>query len=254
MGINFSRKKPEADLSHAAGEKLEKVPEVGRERLRHFDAELAKGQACVSDLEARCARLSAIITDAATADQALQAFIAADGGIALAAYSAGQTTADDEIAKLIAAAKSTSEAAAAAKAALPTAETALGNARSQVTALDGEKAAEIARVVAHFADHLALAYKKSFAETARLHDQLLGFARATSSIGGGVALIEDELTVPRFGLPSLERADGQYDPYMRHYANDFVVAQSSKVWATARARLEIDVDADLSDLVTEGEK
>lgn len=125
----------------------------------------------------------------------------------------------------------------------------LADARAQVLRIGEEKAAEIGRVVAHLADHVALAYRKSFAETARLHDELLGFARATSFTSGGVAMVEAELVIPRFGLPSLNPTDGKYDPYLRHYANDFTVAQSSSTWATARARLEEDVDADLSDLI-----
>jgi len=96
---------------------------------------------------------------------------------------------------------------------------------------------------------LAVAYRAAFAKTARLHDELLGFARAVQGNIGEIALIEDEMTAPRFALSSLNRADGAYDPYMRHFANDFVVGESTKVWQAVKARLEEDVDADLSDLI-----
>jgi hypothetical protein len=87
-----------------------------------------------------------------------------------------------------------------------------------------------------------------------LHDQLLCFARATQGNIGQIALVEDELVIPRFALPSLERTDGHYDQYMRAHPNDFVVMESTKTWQAVKARLELNVDADLSDLITEAEK
>jgi hypothetical protein len=99
MGINF-RKGAKAD---AVGGIRPKPDDVGRERLRHFDQELAKAHTFVADMETRVARLATIITDAVAAEQALQLYIASDGGVAaLAAHSAGQTTPDDEISDLIA--------------------------------------------------------------------------------------------------------------------------------------------------------
>jgi hypothetical protein len=242
MGINFRKgAKPKSDVP----------PPPGRERLRHFDAELEKAHGYVADFETRVARLSTIMSDAREAEQALQLFIANGGVEALAAHSAGQTTADDEIVKLIAAAKSTSEAAAAAKAAQPMAQTALENARSQVIALGEEKAAELNRVVMQLADSLAHAYLKSFEETGRLYDQLLGFANGASTYIGEIVLIIDPLKAPRFALPSLGNVDA--DPFIRHRSSELTVNESTETWRAVKARLELDVDADLSDLIAEGE-
>jgi hypothetical protein len=243
MGINFRKgAKPKSDVP----------PPPGRERLRHFDAELEKAHGFVAEFETRVARLATIMSDAREADQALQLFIANDGGTeALAAHAAGQTTADDEIAKLIAAAKSTSEAAAAAKAAQPLAQTALENARAQVIALADEKAAELNRVVMQLADSLAHAYLKSFEQTGRLYDQLLGFANGASTYIGEIALIIDPLKAPRFALPSLGNVDA--DPFIRHRSSELTVNESTETWRAVKARLELDVDADLSDLIAEGE-
>jgi hypothetical protein len=236
MRINFKKPKTKSDVP----------PPPGRERLRHFEAELAKAHGFVVSLEARVAQLSTITTDAVAVEQALQLHIAGDDGLAaLAAHAAGQTTPDDEIAKLIAAAKSTAEAAAAAKATLPLAQTALENARAQVVALGEEKAAEINRVVTQLADGLAHAYLKSFEETARLHDQLAGFAAGTSTYVGEIALIIDQLKVPRFALPSLGNIDA--DPYIRHRNNEVVIAESTRTWQAVKSRLELD----LSDLISE---
>src|SRR5258706_9031180 len=107
MGLNFQKaEKPDS----AAAPAPSNTPTVGRERLRHFEENLARGRACVTAMEARCAQLSKIITDAVAADQALQLFISGDTGVsALAAHAAGETTPDEEVAKLIALQKCTAE-------------------------------------------------------------------------------------------------------------------------------------------------
>jgi hypothetical protein len=239
MGINFRKSKMKSDVP----------PPPGRERLRHFDTELERAHGFVADFETRVARLETIISDATAAEQALQLFIANDGGTeALAAHAAGQTGADDEIAKLIAAAKSTAEASAAARVALPMAQAALENARSQVLAIADEKSAELNRVVMQLADGLAHAYLKSFEQTGRLYDQLLGFANGASTYIGEIALIIDPLKAPRFALPSLGNVDA--DPFIRHRSSELTVNESTETWRAVKSRLELDVDADLSDLIT----
>jgi hypothetical protein len=223
---------------------------VGRERLHHFDSELAKAKSAVDDLERRVATLENIGIDAIAADRELQDFIASDGGVdALRAHSSGETSQDDQISKLLAAAKSTSEAAAPAKAALPSAIDALERARSEVIRLGEEKYREIELFMTSLADETAKAYKGAFNECCRLHDELTGFANGTSVYMGDVAMVVEELKVPRFKLPSLACLD-DYDPFLRRRGNSFTVSESTKVWTAVKDRLQTDVDSDLSDLVS----
>ena len=61
-------------------------------------------------------------------------------------------------------------------------------------------------------------------------------------------MIVEELKVPRFGLPSLACLV-ESDPFLRYRQSTYAVAASSKTWSEARARLESDIDSDLSDLL-----
>jgi hypothetical protein len=224
-------------------------PIAGRERLHFFDAELAKAHSAVSDLEKRVATLENIGVEAVAADKALQLFIGADGGVAaLAAHSAGETGPDDQISKLLGAAKATSEAAGPAKVALPLAIDALEKCRAEVVRLEHERSSEVGRVMVQLVDNTAAKYKRAFETVCRLHDELAGFAAGSSSNAGEVLLISEEIKVPRFNLPSLASL-GDYDVFMRRRANAFTVDQSAKAWAQVRERLESNVDADLSDLI-----
>ena len=101
------------------------------------------------------------------------------------------------------------------------------------------------------ADSLAHAYLKSFEETGRLYDQLLGFANGASTYIGEIVLIIDPLKAPRFALPSLGNVDA--DPFIRHRSSELTVNESTETWRAVKSRLELDVDADLSDLIAEGE-
>ena len=96
-----------------------KKTHAGRERLQHFADHISKAHNAIEDLERRVARFEAIIAELKAAERALQDSINADGGLALAAYSSGQSKQDDAIVSLVALAKSSAEAASAAKTALP---------------------------------------------------------------------------------------------------------------------------------------
>jgi hypothetical protein len=227
-----------------------KKPVVGRERLHFFDGELAKANAAVTDLEKRVATLEQIGIDAATADKALQLFLAqADGVAALQAHAAGHSKPDDQIAKLIAAQKATSEAANPAKTALPLAQDQLERARAEVIRLAQEKSKEIGRYLILLGDELAREYKKKFAELAILHDQIQGFAAGAAIYDDNVVMIHEPLKTPRFGLPTLTLGQTENDPFLRHTPSSRTVGQSTETWAAVRARLESDVDSDLSDLI-----
>jgi hypothetical protein len=220
---------------------------TGRERLKHFASEISRANETIEDLEQRVSRFGGIIIEANAAQRALQDAINADGGLALAAYSSGQAKPDDEISRLVAHSQTSSEAATAAKVALPNAEAALESARSQLISLGEQKNTELNRVLALLADKDARDYAQAFAETCRLHDKLVGYASVAQSNLGDCQLIIDPLKVPRFALPSLGNSDA--DPFLRHgIPNELTVNESARRWSAIRSRLESDVDADLSDL------
>ena len=77
----------------------------------------------------------------------------------------------------------------------------------------------------------------------------MGFANGTSTYVGEIALIIEQLKVPRFALPSLGTIDS--DPFIRHRNNELTIAESTATWQAVKARLELDVDADLSNLISE---
>jgi hypothetical protein len=225
------------------------APVAGRQRLHFFNEELAKANAAVADLERRVATLDNIGIDAVAAEQELQLYIASDAGTeALLAHAEGKSKPDDQIAILLAAAKSTGEAAGPAKAALPLARDALEKERAEVLRLGEEKAAEIGRFMTLMADETARQYKDAFDLVCFLHDQLTGFANGTSVYMGEVAMIIEELKVPRFNLPSLACIN-EHDPFLRRRGSSSTVGEFTKVWTAVKERLEADVDADLSDLI-----
>jgi hypothetical protein len=247
--FSVSKKTPRGESSAVVTSIRSKPTEaVSRERLRHFDGEVSKAKSAVADLERRIERLESIIIDADAAHRALQLAIVNDGGVALASYSTGAASADSEIARLVMAAETSARAATAAKAALPHAQASLENARGQLVSLGEERNAELNRVIAMLADGEARAYQKAFDEMCRLHDQLVGYASVAQANLGDVQLIIDPVKVPRFALPSLGNADA--DPFLRHRTNDIVVSDAAKTWSSVRARLVADVDADLSDLIS----
>lgn len=226
-----------------------KASPTGRERLHYFNEQLSLAAEAVLDLEHRVVTLEKIGTDAIAADQALQAFIKRDDGVAaLAAHSAGEIDVNAEICTLLHKAKSTSEAAGPAAAALPAAKNALDFARSEVVRLEQEKAAEISRFMTSLADNLAREYKTAFEKACRLHDELMGFANGTSVYVGEIAMIVEDLKLPRFNLPALACLN-DHDPFLRHRANTSTVDSASRTWAEVRTRLESDVDSDLTDIV-----
>jgi hypothetical protein len=223
------------------------VQHPGRERFRFVDGELKRSNEAIADLEARVARLGSIIADAEVNQNNLQVAINDDGGVALAEFSAGNVSADSEIAKLVTLAEASQKAANAAKVALPSTEAMLESARSQAAELREKRNAELNRVLASLADVDAQAYQRSFNETCRLHDSLVGYSQIAQANIGDVRLIVESPKVPRFALPSL--GNGDADPFMRHRESEITVGASARSWATVRQRLEVDVDADLSDIL-----
>jgi hypothetical protein len=223
-------------------------PKQGRERLKHFESEIALAHEAIEDLEQRCHRFGSIINEAEAAERALQDAISFDGGRALAAYSAGQTKPNDEISKLVAHAKSSGEAATAARTALPHTESLLENARSQVISLADQKNAELNRVVATLADFDARKYQEAFDLLGKLHDRLIGYAAVVEGNQGDIRLIQEPLKTVRFVLPSMANSSDA-DPFIRHQISDLTVAESARTWSAVRDRLQSDANADLADLL-----
>ena len=236
-------------------EKTEKVnsvrrakPEpVGRERLKKLDAEVGKAQSAVSEFEQRVTRLEQIIVDADAAHNALQAAIVADGGKALEDYAAGQAPADSEIAKLVMTAEQSARASTAAKAALPTATAALENVLAQVIVLGEERVKELNFVISMLADNEARAYQDAFNKMCIKHDRLVGYASVAQQSHGDIQLIIDPVKAPRFA--SLSMGTVESDPFLRHQVSSLTVSEAAKQWTEVRARLEADVNADVSDLI-----
>ena len=235
--------KPRSESSEA----VTKPPKPGRERLQHFSDEIANAQNAIEDLEQRVSRFGSIISEAETAERALQSAIHIDGGIALAAYSSGQANPNDEISKLVAHAKSSGEAATAAKIAKPHTESLLQNARSQLVHLTEQRAAELARVLAMLADIDGRAYQETFDRLGKLHDRLVGFCAVAEGTQGEIYLLHEPLKANRFALPSSGNSDA--DPFLRHRPSEITINESARAWTAIRDRLQADADADLTDLM-----
>jgi chromosome segregation ATPase len=222
-------------------------PPTGRERLQHFDDNIGLAEKAIADLENRIERLESIVVDAVAAAKDLQAAVEADNGKSLADYSAGKVEADSNIAKLVMASDNSGRAATAAKAALPSGQAQLENARAQLVSLTEQRAAELQHVLAILGDTEARAYQKLFDDLGRAHDRLVGYAQVCESNLGDVRLIIDPVKAPRFGLPSMGNADA--DPFLRHRESELTIAESARASGNIRDRLAADAQADLSDLL-----
>jgi hypothetical protein len=239
-------KKATRGESHGSITVSKPTDRVGRERLNYFTNQIALAHQAIEDLENRVARFGAIMTEADAAERALQDAVHADGGVALADYSAGRSQPGDAIVGLVAHNKRSSEAAAAAKTAKPHTEALLENAKAQLVALGEQKNTEVNRVLATLADADAQAYQSAFDKVAILHDKLCGYAAIAQSNIGDVRLRVEALRIPRFALPSLGNSDA--DPYIRARESELTIADSSRRWAAIKAALEADGNADISDL------
>jgi hypothetical protein len=226
-----------------------KKTQVGRERLKNFEEQIALAHNAIEDLEQRIARFDAIVDEAKGAERELQDIINSDGGVALAAFAAGLAKPNDPIVKLIAHAKSSAEAADAAKVAPPRTQSMLEDVRAQLVALITDKNTEINAVLASLADIDGQAYSKAFDELCILHDRLVGYSETAQSTLGDLRLTTEPLRAPRFVLPSMGGSD--HDPFLRHSpgGSSLTIAASAKRWSEIKSRLENDATADVNDLL-----
>ena len=221
---------------------------AGRERLKHFDRELAAANQAAVEIEERIHRLETIIKDADSAHERLQIAILVDNGASLASYSSGQVADNSEIGKLVIAADTTARSATAAKAALPTAQASLASCHEQAIALNAARVAELDRVMASLADNWAREYQAAFDTMVKCHDRLVGFSNVQQSNLGDIRLIEAPIAAPRFALPSMGHPDA--DPFLRAaFPSELTVAASERLWRSVKERLATDSDADISDLI-----
>ena len=220
----------------------------GRERLAHFDEQLALARQAIGEMEQKIERLQGIVSDADVHHKALQAAIEADNGKSLAGYAAGDVPAHSSIARLVLLADNSKRAATAASAALPGAIAQLENARAQLLALGEERANELNRVLTTLGDLEADDYRKCFERLGILHDKLAGFAAVAEVSHGDVQLIVENLKAPRFAFPSM-RAHVDADPFLRHSPSSLTVSESSRKWTAIRERLSADANADVNDIL-----
>jgi hypothetical protein len=119
-------------------------------------------------------------------------------------------------------------------------------AAAESAALDGQRHAELNRVVAMLADVEAQAYQRAFNELARLHDRLCGYASVMENNIGDIRRIIEPLKTVRFTLPSLASSIDA-DPFIRHnLPNDHVVNEAARYWKMVREKLDADSSADLA--------
>ena len=228
--------------------KLNKPSPAGRERLKHFDEQLAAANQAAVEIEEKIQRLQKIISDADSAHERLQLAILIDGGKSLSAYSSGELSDSSDIGTLVVNAEVTARSATAAKAALPTAQASLTNCHEQAVALNAARVAELDRVMASLADNWAREYQEAFDAMVKCHDRLVGFSNVQQSNLGDIRLIEAPISAPRFSLPSMGRPDA--DPFLRApFPSELTVAASERLWRSVKERLATDSDADISDLI-----
>jgi hypothetical protein len=225
---------------------INKPPRQGRERLVHFGVEIEAAERVIGELTEHVTRLNAIVVEAEVASRALQNAISLDGGIELSRYSSGQSQPDDAISKLVSHSQTSGDAATAAKAGLPHAESLLATAKQQLASLNVQRHAEVMRVVELLADQDARSYQKAFDACCLWHDRMAGYAQATEGNIGDTRLIIDVLKVPRYALPSM--GDSLADPFLRHHSSPHVIDQSAKRWLDIKAQLEANPNTDVSDL------
>jgi hypothetical protein len=225
----------------------------GRDRLRQIAGELADAQKVVADADALLDRLIRVIRDADAAEEALQASVAEDGGVSLAAYSAGEA-ADAPIAKLISTKKITAEAAAVAKAALSGVQSKLEAARTEVTRLEGVRFDATIVYLKTRAEDKHRSYHDAFAVLSNLYDQLCGVAVAVSATGHADMMTSGlplPIQAPGFNLSTGPSHGPSETVTLAHTpgAGEARVAQSTSRWLEARERLLQNPDADVDDLI-----
>lgn len=220
----------------------------GRARLRQVAGELAKARDCVADLEAQSRRMQSIISDAEASHNALQQAIAADGGVALAAYGAGKAD-NQPIVGLIAAKENSAKAASAAKVALPSMEEMLTKARAEVDRLTLANSNEVIHYLKRrAAEDIVAPYHKTFRDLTATHDVLCGVSVALYATGHGeMRTVTTPIQVPGFNTSPGPGPNERI--MMQHEANEFKVSDATARWMQAREKLASDPDAQIDDLI-----
>ncbi len=255
MGLlqKLNGKRPFAVVSDAASppDGQEPGPPDGREDLRLADAACKDARQRVAELEARLARMNAIVRDADAAQAALQAAVDDDGGEALEAYAAGQAS-DQPIARLVEHKDTTSKAASAAKDALPGVQDALAKARAELVRLEELKFSEVILFLKRRAKDEHEAYVNTFNALNRSYEKLCGIAVALAATGHAEMMttaLPVAIQAPGFNM-GLGPSHGPSERViMGHLAGEAEVAAFTAAWMQARERLIRDVDANVDGLI-----
>ena len=224
-----------------------------RDVLRSRSAEVTKAEQAIAQMTANVTRLELIISEAASADTALQNAVAADGAVALTAFAQGEAAPDSDITTLLANAENTSRAAVAARAALPRAQANLANAQEQITHLETQRRQAIRDFLVLLATDYGRKYMAAWNELCSVHDILVGINASlppASATGPELRMSTLPIIAPRFNLATVAHAS-EFLATIEHRANDYAVQEVSGKWLSASERLSADVEADVSDLLME---
>jgi hypothetical protein len=224
-----------------------------RDVLRSRSAECLKAQSAIAEMTANVTRLELIISEAASADAALQTAVAADGAVALTAFAQGEAAPDSDITTLLANAENSARAAVAARAALPRAQANLANGKEQITQLENQRRQAIRDFLVLLASSPAREYLATWNKLCGLHDFLVGVSAAlpqATSTDSELRMSALPISAPRFNLAGVAHKS-EWLATIEHRANDYAVQEVSGKWLSASQRLSADVEADVSDLLME---
>jgi hypothetical protein len=225
-----------------------------RDLMRSRRASIEQAERVIAEYEAKVRRFEAIISDAAAADQALQAAVAGDGGQSLQAFANGETAPDSNIATLVGKAESTSRAAVVARAALPTAQAELSNARAQIDYLQQLHHESVRVFMTALANEVGREYQRTYKELTEAYDALRGISDALPPLlatESAIAMSGQPLQVPNFNLPSV-RDGSEWIETKRYNGNEHKIQAAAGTWHDAFQQLLRDPGASVDHLLGSG--
>ena len=209
--------------------------DTDRSKMRGASAALAKVKREEGELEAKLAKMNAIVADADAAEVAFHKAVAEDErGDALFEFADGSAP-DGAIARLVVRKDTTAHAAMAARAAAPKLQARLAELREQISSLEHDRGQAVRTYLRSRAQETFDAYDRPWRAVCAAYDRVVGIRRALR-VGPSV----EPLQGPRFDSP--ERSA------MKHTPGD-IATQTQGVWEQARQRLEADPDAFVDDLI-----
>jgi hypothetical protein len=224
------------------GRKKKAPASAARDALVAAHKAVAEGRQRLVEAEARVERLQGIIAAEASAQAAVQAAVASDGGRDLVGFAAGEKS---RTGQLVVAAETAARAAGVARAALPAAEANVHEAGAEVLQLDDNRKRTAARVLVAHADAFGQAYAETFRKLCEQHDELVGIGRALGALGRNITLVDQAIEAPRFELPSLPAGE-VFTTYLRHVPRTRTITTAQTAWSHAGRVLAEDPMADVA--------